>query len=433
MKRKKVIIIGIVLLLVIIGILALEWRQKENRKQLTSDTENNYTFYKNGQIQENSIDETSQFLNTILKEKKKNDQINFDTFLQNLLKNGKLEETEIKTLCKIIDDEIQNYNGQVLETLNQKKLLDTIQKKEVDQDTLIAIFESNPFIKNLPEEKNKRLSYVQKLEELKKRLEDLNPVWENVSKEGEQYWVTTKEDFSKLQNFSETYHLNLLINQKITPVISKEVPILCYHGILDEPWGISSLFVRVQDFERQMQYLKEQGYTTLFVSEIKNANQYEKPIIITFDDGYLDVYTNAFPILKKYNLKANVYMISGWINGDVYMTSEMTKEMSASPLIEIGSHTVTHKALATLSTEEIEYELRESKKALEELLEKKINVVAYPTGSYNQTVIDIARQYYQYGISTVNGKENPNQLHTYDLRRIYVYRSYTLDEFKQLF
>ena len=96
MKRKKVVIIGIVLLLVIIGILALEWRQKENRKQLTSDTENNYTFYKNGQIQENSIDETSQFLNTILKEKKKNDQINFDTFLQNLLKNGKLEETEIK-------------------------------------------------------------------------------------------------------------------------------------------------------------------------------------------------------------------------------------------------------------------------------------------------------------------------------------------------
>lgn len=212
-----------------------------------------------------------------------------------------------------------------------------------------------------------------------------------------------------------------------------KVPILCYHGVLDKPWGIQELFVKVDEFEAQMKYLSEHGYTPIFVSEIANAGNYEKPIIITFDDGYLDVYTNAYPILKKYNIKANIYMISGWINGDVYMTTEMTKEMAKSPLIEVGSHTVNHKALATLSEAEIEYELSTSKKSLEEMIGKDVEVIAYPTGSYDSRVIKIAKKYYNYALSTVNGKEDPNKLNTYNLKRIYVYRKYNIDQFKKLF
>lgn len=212
-----------------------------------------------------------------------------------------------------------------------------------------------------------------------------------------------------------------------------KVPILCYHGVLDKPWGIQELFVKVDEFEAQMKYLSEQGYTPIFVSEIANAGNYEKPIIITFDDGYLDVYTNAYPILKKYNIKANIYLISGWINGDVYMTTEMAKEMANSPLIEVGSHTVTHKALAKLSEADIEYELSTSKKSLEEMIGKDVEVVAYPTGSYDNRVIKIAKKYYDYALSTVNGKEDPNKLNTYSLKRIYVYRKYNIDQFKKLF
>lgn len=211
------------------------------------------------------------------------------------------------------------------------------------------------------------------------------------------------------------------------------VPILCYHGVLDKPWGIQELFVKVDEFEAQMKYLSENGYTPIFVSEIANANNYTKPIIITFDDGYLDVYTNAFPILKKYNIKANVYMISGWIGGDVYMTAEMTKEMANSPLIEIGSHTVDHKALATLSEENIERELSSSKKALEDLTGKKVDVIAYPAGSYDDRVINIAKKYYKYALSTVYGKENPSKLNSYALKRIYVYRKYNMEQFKNIF
>lgn len=202
---------------------------------------------------------------------------------------------------------------------------------------------------------------------------------------------------------------------------------------MDVPWGQASLFVKVNEFEAQMKYLSENGYTTIFASDIKNANKYKKPIVITFDDGYKDVYTNAFPILKKYNLKANVYMISGWINGDVYMTEEMTKEMANSPLIEIGSHTVNHKALATLSDSEIETELKDSKSTLEKMVNKNIDVIAYPTGSYDSRVLNIAEKYYKYGLSTNRGKENPNNLNTYKLNRIYVYRSYNLNQFINAF
>lgn len=212
-----------------------------------------------------------------------------------------------------------------------------------------------------------------------------------------------------------------------------DVPILCYHGILDEAWGLKGLFVKVDEFEAQMKYLSENGYTTLFVSELPKANLYEKPVVLTFDDGYLDVYTNAYPILQKYNLKANLYIISNYFNG-VYMTVDMVKELAKSPLIEIGSHTITHVALSSVTDEEeLEHEIRDSKVALEELTGKKIDVLAYPTGAYNDKVIELTQKYYKYALSTKVGKEDPEDLNTYELRRIYVDRDHTLDQFKELF
>lgn len=212
-----------------------------------------------------------------------------------------------------------------------------------------------------------------------------------------------------------------------------DVPILCYHGVLDEAWGLKGLFVKVDEFEAQMKYLSENGYTTLFVSELPKANLYKKPIVLTFDDGYLDVYTNAYPILQKYNLKANLYIISSYFDG-VYMTTDMVKELSKSSLIEIGSHTITHVALSSVTDEEeLEHEIRDSKLTLEELIGKKIDVLAYPTGAYNDKVLELTKKYYKYGLSTKVGKENPEDLNTYELRRIYVDRDHTIEQFKKLF
>ena len=79
---------------------------------------------------------------------------------------------------------------------------------------------------------------------------------------------------------------------------------------------------------------------------IESANMYEKPIIITFDDGYLDTYTKAFPILQKYKLKATVFIIANWMDGDRYMSPEQIKELDSSKIFEIGSHTLSHSFLS---------------------------------------------------------------------------------------
>lgn len=211
-----------------------------------------------------------------------------------------------------------------------------------------------------------------------------------------------------------------------------EVPIMCYHGVLDEAWGDKSIFVKVEEFEKQMKYLNENGYTTLFISEIAKANEYEKPMIITFDDGYRDVYEKAFPMLKKYNIKANLYIISGYIGGEKYLTEDMVKELANSPLIEIGSHTITHSVLTKVSKEEVEKQLIESKNYLEKLTNKKVESMAYPTGAYNEKVKKAVEKYYKYALSIEEGKEKPKELNTYELKRLYMHRDYTLDKFIEL-
>lgn len=337
-----------------------------------------------------------------------------------------------------LEQEINNYNPSIYDDFT----LDNLKKKidnSVDKETVINIYKSNSYIKELNKKKENREDYLNKLKELKDYVAYFKQHKNNLIIRDNS--IIYKDDSlkEKLEEFKKKYNLDISVKKEETKTVNHSlksingIPILCYHGILDTPWGQSSLFVKVQEFDAQMKYLSEQGYTTLFTSEIANAKNVDKPIIITFDDGYKDVYTNAFPILKKYNLKANVYMISGWINGDVYMTNDMTKEMASSPLIEIGSHTVNHKVLATLSDEEIEYELKESKASLEQLLNTNIDVIAYPTGSYDNRVLNLTSKYYKYGLSTNKGKEDPNHLNTYKLNRIYVYRSYNIEQFKNLF
>lgn len=244
-----------------------------------------------------------------------------------------------------------------------------------------------------------------------------------------------KIDEKDKQSVANVENVNTMIDEpEVKPVklYNNEVPILCYHGVLDEAWGDKSIFEKVDEFEKQMKYLSENGYTTLFISEIEDANKYEKPIILTFDDGYRDVYTNAFPILKKYNMKATLYIISGYLNGEYYLTTDMVKELAEHPLIEIGSHTVNHSVLTKKSDEEVEKQLCESKRYLEELTGKKIESIAYPTGAYDARIMKATEKHYKYGISIVAGKENTKQLNTYELRRLYIVRDFTIEKFKEI-
>ena len=202
-----------------------------------------------------------------------------------------------------------------------------------------------------------------------------------------------------------------------------------YHAVDEKTWGSADLFVKTSEFEKQMKYLHDNGYTTLFLSEIETAKNYDKPIIITFDDGYDNVYNNAFPIMKKYNIKSDLYLITRFNPRPLYVDTNMIKEMDASGIVEMGSHTLVHVNLAQNTYEVQENELRESQKDLETLLEKKINTIAYPYGGYNSNTIKITKEYYDYAVTVEGGFNYSNKLDRLRLKRFKIPRSMDINTF----
>jgi len=173
---------------------------------------------------------------------------------------------------------------------------------------------------------------------------------------------------------------------------SRDVPILNYHQINDT--AQNALTVNTEQFETQMKYLAEQGYHSITPSEMLDAWENgselpEKPVIITFDDGYVDNYSNAFPILQKYNLKATIFLIPDYVNVyPNYLTWAQAAEMQRSGLIHFGSHTMNHSVLTELSQTELRRQLVDSKQAIEWHLKQPVTFIAYPCGAYNQQVIE---------------------------------------------
>ena len=213
-------------------------------------------------------------------------------------------------------------------------------------------------------------------------------------------------------------------NQIKTP---KAVPILYYHAVNDDVWGMAELFVSPKEFEKQMEFLKNNGYTVITFAEIPSANNIQKPIIITFDDGYEDNYTYMYPILKKYNYKATIFLVNDYIDKSAYLKKNQILEMR--DLINFQGHTITHPYLTTLKDSDVEYELSQSQILIEGITGMKVNVLAYPIGDYNQRIINITKKYYTYGVLNGGGMYYTGDSN-YEMKRIYVPRNLTIEGFE---
>ena len=184
------------------------------------------------------------------------------------------------------------------------------------------------------------------------------------------------------------------------------IPILLYHRLISKEKARSGLVKNEEmiyvsydtAFAEQMQYLRDAGYTTLDLNDyvaIRNGQKKlpDKPVIITLDDGYLSNYLYAYPVLKKLGQKAtifiapqpNEYTVKSVEGMDSFLTDEQIKEMSANN-ISIQSHTLTHCILTQLPDGEIEYELAESQKQVEQLTGQTVNHIAIPRAGYNRRV-----------------------------------------------
>ena len=179
-----------------------------------------------------------------------------------------------------------------------------------------------------------------------------------------------------------------------------QVPILMYHHIAtpDDPKNVraSRLAVPPAQLDEQLAYLQRSGYTTISLDDMEaalhgSAMLPAHPVILTFDDGYQDFYTAAYPLLQHYHDRATVYIVTGWVGKPGYMTWAELEELAASPLITIGAHTQTHPHLAKHSPARVRDELQGCKAALEGHLHVAVHHLAYPSGSYNKQVIALAR------------------------------------------
>ncbi|MGL4969243.1 MAG: polysaccharide deacetylase family protein [Fusobacteriaceae bacterium] len=259
-----------------------------------------------------------------------------------------------------------------------------------------------------------------------------------------------EKEFSKeeiISKIEKTYQRAYVLKKKY------DIPIIMYHRIIedrDEEKGVHGNYTLKKDFEEQLKYLAENGYETLTFTDLsgnryKNRfNRGKKKIILTFDDGYEDNYRVAFPILKKYKSKGVIYLMAEatYNKWDMehptapekqfnLMNDREIKEMQESGLVEFGVHTLTHPRLSQLTLEEIDYEINESKKRIEEKLGVKTISFAYPYGDYDERVKKIAQESgFEFVVATDRGSVCFSD-DLGEIRRIGMFSKNTLFNFKR--
>lgn len=195
---------------------------------------------------------------------------------------------------------------------------------------------------------------------------------------------------------------------------------LMYHLIMETPYNdYSALFVRPDDWDEQLTALTEAGCTFLFANDYRRTEG--KSVIVSFDDGYEDNYTTMFPILKAHGAKASVFLISDMIGTPGYLTEDQIREMAQSGLVYFGCHTASHCNLATVSENAVRKEYTRSIKKIEELTGQPCNALAYPAGKYNDTVIGITKEFFDFAYLARNTVSDEG-ITPFTIPRVYVSR-----------
>lgn len=184
-----------------------------------------------------------------------------------------------------------------------------------------------------------------------------------------------------------------------TDAADVDVPVLMYHYVDDEPPPAGpyadGLTVRTPDFVEELEYLGANGFETIGLDDAYLAmaglrDLPAKPVILTFDDGGLDNYTVAFPLLKEHGFKGTFFVITKTVGREGQMDWDQLREMVAAGMA-VQSHTVSHPDLTGVSAERLQAELSDSRTAISEATGEVGYALCYPAGSYDDTVIAAAR------------------------------------------
>ncbi|MHB1336110.1 MAG: polysaccharide deacetylase family protein [Candidatus Humimicrobiaceae bacterium] len=224
------------------------------------------------------------------------------------------------------------------------------------------------------------------------------------------------------------------------PFAGRYIPIVALHGI--EPFAAGRWETSTQNFDYLCSVLKSLGYQTISLMDLYNYISFgkalpEKPVILTSDDGYQSIYTNAFPVLKKYGYKMSVFLIDGYIgNSEAERRSNDfdngVKAVVSRPMliwpevmamsnygIEFGSHGITHSFLNQMSLETAKNEMAVSKADIESRLSRPCIFIAWPHDAVNGELISLLPQLgYAGGIRYSGGVLDISRANLYNLPRV---------------
>ena len=217
---------------------------------------------------------------------------------------------------------------------------------------------------------------------------------------------------------STSWHINKGFLKK--SLSSPYTPILAYHNVTPDnaPITHSDITLIVSQFESQIRFLHDHGYSSLNLMDLFRSSTIEefhrkKAFVLTFDDGYEDFYSQVYPILRRYGFIATVFLITDLIGkgsnyddemGASWLTWEQIKALSSEGF-SFGSHTCSHPHLSGLHEEKIQYELIASKECLKAGLGQEVPFLSYPYGDSNPTIRRMAMQAgYQAAFGMVTGE-----------------------------
>jgi peptidoglycan/xylan/chitin deacetylase (PgdA/CDA1 family) len=215
------------------------------------------------------------------------------------------------------------------------------------------------------------------------------------------------------------------------------VPILMYHHIASAPAGADAirldLSVSPVVFTQQMDYLQSHGYQTVSLADLVNRLARgialpAKPVVLTFDDGYDDNYSQAYPILRRHGFSGEFFLITNAVGNPDYMTWDQAIEMSRHGM-SIQAHGRTHADLAVSSAGDATWQIAGSRAIIEEKIGAPVQFYCYPSGRYSAQTIDILRaKGYVAAVTTAYGAtHSPSGL--FELSRVRMRGADSLEQF----
>jgi len=215
-----------------------------------------------------------------------------------------------------------------------------------------------------------------------------------------------------------------------------------YHYISTPPDGEGAvrrdLSVSPEQFAAQLAYLKQAGYTSVSLEDLALALMVGAPlpghpIVLTFDDGYRDAYTNAYPLLKEYGFTGTFFLVTSYIDegNPNYVTWQQVAEMSAGGM-SMEAHGYTHADMEGRDRDYLIWQMLGSKEAIEARTGKPVRFFCYPSGYYDDSAMQVLHELGYWGATTISLGQEHTSDSLFDLQRVRVRGAYSVERLAAL-